>query len=83
MYTKAPVLYIMQKPGEDVAQVFGECLETEIKTIYTENNIMKHMVLTDKKTTRRPRSAGCVIVRLVRTRLRITATLPKIQGRST
>ncbi|CAG2226839.1 unnamed protein product [Mytilus edulis] len=29
VYTKAPVLYIMQKPREDVAQVFVECLEKE------------------------------------------------------
>ncbi|VDI14017.1 Hypothetical predicted protein [Mytilus galloprovincialis] len=27
VYTKAPALYIMQKPNEDVAQIFVECLE--------------------------------------------------------
>lgn len=27
VYTKAPALYIMQKPNEDVAHIFVECLE--------------------------------------------------------
>lgn len=49
VYSKAPMLYTMQKPEEDVAQIFVEKLEGDIKAIFNENNLKKVMTEEDKK----------------------------------
>jgi len=60
-YTQDPVWYTAENEDDDVAQIFVNTLEADIKRIYNKLNFPKKMILTNDESKRYQKATTCHI----------------------